>query len=99
MPEAQEVDLDDAEVGAVVLVPLDDHAAGHRGGLQGHHVVEGALGDDHAARVLAEVARQVLDLAEEAREELHAAVVPVEARLGERRSHACRRGRRTRSGA
>ena len=78
--ETQEVHLDDAEVGAVFLVPLDDHAPGHGGGLQGHHMVEPALGDDHAPRVLAEVPRQVLDLAEEAREEPDAAVFPVEAR-------------------
>ncbi len=60
--EAEQVDLDDAEIGAVVLVPLHDDAPGHRGGLERHHLVEPAGGDHHAAGVLAEVARQVLDL-------------------------------------
>jgi len=54
--EAEEIDFDDAEVFAVVLVPLDDGAAGHAGGLEGDDVVESAVADDHAAGVLAEVA-------------------------------------------
>jgi hypothetical protein len=58
--EAEEIDLDDAEVGAVFLVPLDDGAAGHGGALEGDDAVELALADDHAAGVLAEMARQVL---------------------------------------
>ena len=37
-----------------------DHAARHGGRLQRHHLVEAAGRDHHAARVLAEVARQVL---------------------------------------
>jgi hypothetical protein len=48
------------ERGAVVLVPLDDHAAGHGGGLQWHDVVETTGCDHHAPRVLPEVARQIL---------------------------------------
>ena len=59
--EAEQIDLDDAHVGAVVLVPLDDDAARHAGGLERHDRVELALADHHAARVLAEMARQVLD--------------------------------------
>ncbi len=61
-PEAEEVDLDDPEIGAVVLVPLDDGAVLHGGGLDGNDLVEPALGDDHPARVLAEVAGEVVDL-------------------------------------
>ena len=59
--EAEEVDFDDAEVGAVFLIPLDDGAAGHGGALEGDDVVELALADDHAAGVLAEVAREILE--------------------------------------
>jgi hypothetical protein len=70
--EAEEVDLDDAEVLAVVLVPLDDAAAGHGGGLQGHDGVEPALADDHAAGVLAEVAGQAA----------HESTAGAEARVG-----------------
>ena len=61
MPEAEQIHLDDAHVGAVVLVPLDDDAAGHAGGLERHDRVELALADHHAAGVLAEMPRQILD--------------------------------------
>ena len=60
--EAEQVDLDEAQIGAVVLVPLDDGAARHRGGLERHDVVEPAGGDHHAAGVLAEMPRQPLQL-------------------------------------
>src|SRR5207237_1047740 len=63
--EPEEVDLDEAQVGAVVLVPLDDVAPRHRGGLERHHLVEPAGRDHHAARMLAEMARQALHLAHE----------------------------------
>ena len=56
----EQIDLDDAEGGAVVLVPLDHHPARHGGRLQRHDVVEPAGGDHHPARVLAEMARQIL---------------------------------------
>ena len=72
MPEAEQIDFDDAHVGAVVLVPLDDDAAGHRGGLERHARVEAALADHHPAGVLAEVPRQIQHLAPEPREEPHA---------------------------
>ncbi len=83
MPEPEEVDLDDAEVGAVVLVPLDDDAAGHRRRLERHDLVEPAGRDHHAAGVLPEVARQILDLHVEAHEVLHARLLGVEAGCGQ----------------
>jgi hypothetical protein len=83
--EAEEIHLDDAEGGAVVLVPLDHRAARHRGGLERHHAVEPALTDHHAARVLAEMARQVLDGPPDAREVLNAQVARIAARLAEMR--------------
>src|ERR1700723_2948073 len=58
--EAEQIDLDDSKVGAVFLVPLHDSAAGHGGAFQRDYIVELALADNHAAGVLAEVARQVL---------------------------------------
>ena len=64
-PEAEEVHLHDAEVGAVVLVPLDDDAPLHRRGLERDDLVEPSHRHDHPARVLPEVARQVLDAHEE----------------------------------
>ena len=59
--QSEEIDLHDAERRAVVLVPLHHHAAGHRGRLERHDVVQAAGGNDHPARVLAEMARQILD--------------------------------------
>ena len=56
--EAEEIDLNDAKVLAIVLVPLRDDAAGHRGVFQRHNRTERALADDHAAGMLAEMARQ-----------------------------------------
>ena len=57
--EAEQVDFDDAHVGAVFFIPLHDDAAGHGGGLEGDDGVELSLADDHAARVLAEMARKI----------------------------------------
>ena len=73
--QAQQIDLDDAEVGAVVLVPLHHHAARHRRRLERHHLVEAPGAHDHAARVLAEVARQPHHLARQAQELARAAVL------------------------
>ena len=81
--EAEEVDLDDPEVGAVVLVPLDHHAARHGGGLQGDHLVEAAGGDHHAAGVLPEVAGEVVDARPQVHEMLEALLLGVEAGGGE----------------
>ena len=81
--EPEQVHLDDAERRAVVLVPLDHGAARHRRGLERHHVVEAARGDHHAARVLAEVARQVLDARPERGERADAGLARIHARLRE----------------
>ena len=62
-PEPEQVDLQEAGVAAAVLVPLADLPAGHRRGLHRHEVDQRARRDDHAARVLADVARQAGDLA------------------------------------
>src|SRR5579863_177861 len=58
--KAEQIDLDEAEVGTVFLVPLDDGAAGHGGALDGDDAIEHACADDHAAGVLAEMAREIL---------------------------------------
>ena len=62
MPEAEQVDLQEAGIAAAVLVPLADLATCHRGGLHGHEVDERPSRDDHAAGVLADVPRQSGDL-------------------------------------
>src|ERR1035437_7229005 len=81
--ETKQVDFDDAEIGAILFIPLDDDAPGHAGGLQRHHGIECALADDHAAGVLAEVTRQVLRHAVELAKLAHARVVEVEAGFAE----------------
>ncbi len=63
--EAEQVDLDDAHVGAVVLVPLHDAPIGHRGGLDRDDFVEATGGDHDAAAVLTEMAGQALDRADQ----------------------------------
>ena len=64
-PEPEQIDLDDAEIGAVVLVPLNHHPAGHRGRLERHDFIERLRGDHHAAAMLPEMARQALNFAHE----------------------------------
>ena len=74
--EPEQVDLQEAGIAAAVLVPLADLAAGHRGGLHGHEVDQRPGRDDHAAGVLADVARQPGDLARQLAER-----VPARARV------------------
>ena len=47
--EPEQVHFDDAHLGAVVLVPLHDDAAGHRGRLERHDRIELALANHHPA--------------------------------------------------
>ena len=64
--QPEEIHLDDPEVGAVLLVPLDDDAAGHRRPLQGHALAQGSGADHLAAAVESQVAGQAVHLAQEA---------------------------------
>ncbi len=59
--QAEQIDLDDPHLGAIVLVPLDDDATGHAGGLERHDRIELSLRHHHAAGMLPEMARQILD--------------------------------------
>jgi hypothetical protein len=62
MPSPEEVDFDDAQVFAVVLVPLGHAAIGHRGVLERDDGREFAGAEDHAAAMLAEMPGQPVDL-------------------------------------
>ena len=64
-PEPEQVDLEEAGVGARVLVPLAHLPALHRRRLHRHELDERPRGDDHPARVLGDVARQAGDLGAE----------------------------------
>ena len=67
-PEPEQVDLEEAGVGAGVLVPLAHLPALHRRRLHRHELDERPRGDDHPARVLGDVARQAADLGAEGAE-------------------------------
>ncbi len=84
--EAEQVDLDDAEVGAVVLVPLHHAATGHRRGFDRHDFVEAARSDHDAARVLAEMARQAAYAIDETEQAAHARRIGVDAALAQQRA-------------
>jgi IS5 family transposase len=58
--ESEQINFDEAESRAVVFVPLDDNSTRHRRRLKGHNRIQLPLADDHAARMLTEMARQVL---------------------------------------
>ena len=64
-PEAEQVDLQEAGVGARVLVPLADLAPLHRRRLDGDELDQRPAGDDHPARVLGDVPREPGDLVRE----------------------------------
>ncbi len=61
-PEPEQVDLEEPRVGARVLVPLAELAAGHGRGLDGDEFDERPRGDHHPSRVLGDVPRQPGDL-------------------------------------
>ena len=58
--QAEQIHFDDAEVGAIFLVPLHHHAARHGRGFERDHGIELSLADDHAAGMLSQMARQIL---------------------------------------
>ena len=58
--QAEQIDFDDAQIGAIFLVPLHHHAAGHGRGFERHHGIELPLADHHAAGMLAQMTRQIL---------------------------------------
>ena len=68
--QPQQIHFDDPHVRAIFFIPLHDDAPRHGGGLQRHNGIELALADHHAAGVLSQMARQILNLAGEQFEEL-----------------------------
>ena len=59
--EAQQVDLDDSEIGAVVFIPLYDVSIDHGRGLYGYDLVEATRCDHDSPTVLTEMSREPLD--------------------------------------
>ncbi len=83
-PEPEQVDLEEAGVGARVLVPLAHLPALHRRRLHRHELDERPRGDDHPARVLRDVARQAGDLGAEGAERAPARRAELRRRIRER---------------
>ena len=61
--ERQHIDLEQAERFEIVLLPFDDGALLHRRVLDRHHFVEPRAGDDEAADMLGQMAREADQLA------------------------------------
>src|SRR5580704_4463717 len=59
-PEPEQIDFDNAHVGAIFLVPLHDDAPGHGRRLKRYNRIQLALANDHSSGVLPEMPRQIL---------------------------------------
>ena len=93
-PQTQQVDLQEAAVGAGILVPLSDPPPLHRGGLNRADVDERPRGEHHPTRVLRRVTWQPPRLARQGGER----PPPARARPSRRRSRAPCPQRPTRAG-
>ena len=82
-PERQAIDFQDSQLVEIVLVPLDDRAARHRRWLDRHQVAQIATRHHHAADVLAEMAGEADQVADEGRQPLAGVAIGIEPRLGE----------------
>ena len=76
--QAQHVHLHELQLVDVVLVPFDDLAVLHAGGLDRHQVGQGFAGQHETAGVLAEVAGEADQLAGEVERQAQAAVAEVQ---------------------
>ena len=90
--QPEQIDLDDAHVGAIFFVPLHHHPAGHGGRLQRHDRIQLSLANHHSARVLAEMTRQVLHAPGTARRTCDARMAADRTRHRETAVPACRPG-------
>ena len=59
--QAEQIDLHNSQIGAVIFVPLNDRATGHGSWLNWHYLVEPTGGNHHSTGMLADVARNVLN--------------------------------------
>ena len=82
-PQPEQVELDEAGGGAVVLVPLEDGAVLHGRPLHRAVLDEGPVGDDHPAGVDPEVAGEALHLAGEVEHQRRDAGAVLGSRPGE----------------
>ncbi len=82
--QAEQVELDQPDRGAVVLVPLQHGAVLHAGPLDRAHLDHRPVAQHHAARVDAEVAGEVLDLPGQIEHRLGDLVIGLGLRAGHR---------------
>ena len=80
--EGQDVDLEDAERVEIVLVPFDDRAVLHRRVLDRRQFVQRPVGDDEAAGMLGQVAREADQLERQQQGAAQGGVGRVEPRSG-----------------
>src|SRR5580693_4982349 len=59
--ETKQIDFNDSEICTVLFIPLHNGTPRHGGTLQRNDLIELALADHHAPRMLAEMARQILN--------------------------------------
>ena len=76
--QPEHVDLQDAQRVEIVLVPFDASAVWHGRVVDRHHLVEPAAGDDEAADVLRQMAREGDDLADHGEHLAHRAAPRIE---------------------
>ncbi|GBC80356.1 hypothetical protein HRbin09_01591 [bacterium HR09] len=81
--QAQKVHLDDPQIPAVILVPLDHHPPGHGSRLQRHHVVQSSCRQHHATGVLPQMAGKP----GKPRHQLHEVLAPPFLRIQPHRPH------------
>src|SRR6056297_3130226 len=83
--ETEQVDLDQAEIRTILLVPLHDAAVRHRGRLDRDDLVEMTRGDHDAAAMLPEMSGESLDRADELHPMTDLGRLRVELRLAQAR--------------
>ena len=87
--QSQQIDFHDAHVRAIFFVPLHHNAPRHRGGLQRHNGIELSLANHHAAGMLPQMSRQILNFLTQFKEFLDAMLLQIETRVLKLSRPAC----------
>src|SRR5581483_6242080 len=81
--QPEQINFDDAEIGAIVLIPLHNHASRHSGRFEWNDAIELALANDHASRMLPKVPRQIENLARERKKFQRSGIAQIETLIDE----------------
>src|SRR5262252_10730753 len=79
--KAEKIDLDNAHIRAIFFVPLDNDTAGHGGRFKRNNRIKLSLANHHSARVLPQMARQILHFLAQLEKLQDAMLVQIEARV------------------